>query len=218
MKPDTVVVSAVDGAIVTVDTGGVCTKTHVIVFPDALLDDKTIIMKPPDATDISADEIEKVPSTVDLVVVGSEDGFTFDDLINIIVEYKDFEVENDETNMRVHVLDKILIIWKRVRGDQIVNIVDATVTVITNHFSIFGVLEIDDLTEETPILSRSGLKKKNSNIYEYDEVTNSWNVPSAIENRTRYILYGFKNGDVEVDGFEETGDISHSLSFTNNNG
>ena len=160
MKPDTVVVSDVDGAIVTVDTGGVYTKTHVIVFPDALLDDKTIIMKPPDATDISADEIEKVPSTVDLVVVGSEDGFTFDDLINIIVEYKDFEVENDETNMRVHVLDKILIIWKRVRGDQIVNIVDATVTVITNHFSIFGVLEIDDLTEETPILSCSGLKKK----------------------------------------------------------
>ena len=61
-------------------------------------------------------------------------------------------------------------------------------------------------------------EEKNSNIYEYDEVTNSWNVPSAIENRTRYILYGFKNGDVEVVGFEETGDILHSLNFTNNNG
>ena len=244
IMPDTVVVSAADGAIVTVDTGGVYTKTKVLIFPNTLPGDRTIIIKAPDAADISADEINMVPSATDFVVVGSESGFTFDDDINVIIEYKDFEIENEESNMRVHVWDALLKIWKRVRGIQIVDIVNNTVTVITNHFSIFGVLEIDEAAEETEIgigwnmvsipldpdeiddpreifaddIKSFRFEDKNSNIYEYNEVTNAWNVPSAIENGTGYILWGFKSGDVDIDGFAETGDISHSLSFTNSNG
>ncbi len=138
----------------------------------------------------------------------------------------------------------MLELWKRLRGDHTIDLVANTVSIKTNHFSIFGVLEIEESSESSPIsigwnmvsipldpddiddprdifaddIKSFKFEEKNSSIYEYTESTDSWTVPSAIENGTGYILYGFKSGDVGVDGFKETGDISHSLSLTNSNG
>ncbi|MFC1556262.1 hypothetical protein ACFL67_04180, partial [candidate division KSB1 bacterium] len=241
---DSVAVPADSGGTVTVTSGGLYTLHSITIPPGALSSGNTIIVLPPTSNDLPQAQIVNVPSAVNFVVSGSESGFTFDDSVEITIEYKDFEIDRNEDNMRVHIWDNSISVWKRVRAAQTVNTTTNTVTVNVLHFSIYGILEAEEVTETKSIdsgwnmigipvtiegdndpitllgddISPFRFQNNNSNIYEYSESRSNWVLPASIENGSGYIVYGFSETDIDLTGLTETGDITHTLSVTNEHG
>ncbi|MFC1553150.1 putative Ig domain-containing protein [candidate division KSB1 bacterium] len=232
------------GGTISVDTTGFYKKHKVEIPPNALPEDKIIIVQPPNLDDIPLEELENCPSAIDFVVQGSENGFTFEDSVEITIEFKDFEVKSDKSNMRVHEWDKTKQMWKRVRGNHIIDWINNTVRTKTTHFSIYGVAEVSIAEEETTLSPGWGMVSlpvtldvstdpvslfsddiypfryeiNNSSIYSYDESAGDWIIPSSVNNGTGYILYAFDPSNIDLDGLVETADITHSLTYTNSNG
>ncbi len=102
-EPDTSIIMGDDGGIVQIGGGGLYTKHKVDIPPDALPNDRTIIVRPVSTDDIPLADLARVPSAVNFIVEGFESGFTFDDSVEITIEFQDVEIENDESNMRVHI-------------------------------------------------------------------------------------------------------------------
>ncbi|MFC1553440.1 T9SS type A sorting domain-containing protein [candidate division KSB1 bacterium] len=231
------------GGTVEAGSTGVYTKHKVVIPPGALINNQTIIIKDPLSV-LPVSEIDSVPSAVLFEVSGYSGGYTFEDSIDLTLEYKSFEVKNNRNNLKVHWWDPVRSIWKRLRGDHTINILNKTVTVKTNHFSVFGVIETDEAAENydltigwnmiclpiLPDLITDPLsffaddiypfryEENNSNIYTYDESLGEWIIPTELVNGTGYILYGFDPVTVDISGLEESADITHTLSLTNDNG
>ncbi|MFC1553148.1 beta-propeller fold lactonase family protein [candidate division KSB1 bacterium] len=240
----TIAVNSSLGGRVQISSGGVFTKHAVDIPPGAIIGSKSIIVQQPSEADIPITELEKCPSAVSFIVEGSEGGFTFRDSVELTMEFLDFEVKNKKENMRVHIWDIAKQIWQRVRGDHVINHVDNTVKIKINHFSIYGVIEVNDTTSSSimqPGWSMISLpvspedvvnpvsifsddiapfryETNNSNIYEYNEALGEWVIPTELSNGTGYILYAFDPSNVDVTGLQETADITSTLTYTNSNG
>ncbi|MFC1555161.1 M6 family metalloprotease domain-containing protein, partial [candidate division KSB1 bacterium] len=242
--PDTTLVNKDIGGTISVQIGGLYTKHQVVIPIDALTENKTIIIRPPQTGEIPSDELSNVPSAVNFIVQGNESGFEFQDSVEITIEFQDFEISNNSSNMRIHIWDPVNNVWKRVRGNHTISLINNTIKVKVKHFSIYGAMEIaaseDDYNLEygwnmvsIPINIETGNDPvtlfsddiypfrnviNNSNIYSYDESTEDWVIPSTIDNGYGYILYAFSDAVADIEGFEETADITHTLSYTNSNG
>ncbi|MFC1554812.1 beta-propeller fold lactonase family protein, partial [candidate division KSB1 bacterium] len=240
----TVSVNSSTGGTVQISSGGVYTLHSVTIPPGAIQGSKSIIVQQPQPEDLPMEQLLNVPSAVDFVVQGSESGYTFRDSVELTMEFQNFEVKNKKENMRVHIWDIAKQIWKRVRGNHIINQNDNTVKIKINHFSIYGVIEVNDTTTVSTlqpgwsmislpvspgdVVDPVGLfsddiapfrnELNNSNIYEYDEELGEWVIPTELSNGNGYILYAFDPSNVDVTGLQETGDITHTLTYTNSNG
>ncbi|MFC1564987.1 cadherin-like domain-containing protein, partial [candidate division KSB1 bacterium] len=242
-RADTASVTAGNGGIVRVKNTGTYKKHQVSIPPNALPEDKTIIVGPPSLDDIPENEIEDVPSAVDFKVDG-EDSYTFEDSVEITIEFMDFEVSENENKMKVHWWDKDNGKWKRVRSRQTINADSNTVKCKVKHFSIYGVIELsdtssvasitpgwnmlcmpvipDDVTDPELCLGDDiypfRFEEGNSSIYFYNEAAGDWEIPTDLTGGTGYIVYTFFNTDCDIEGLEETSDITHTLTYTNSNG
>ncbi|MFC1731375.1 FlgD immunoglobulin-like domain containing protein [candidate division KSB1 bacterium] len=241
---DTADVVNVDGGTISVSNTGIYTKHQIYIPPNALGGtSETIVVGPPSTDDISAEELENVPSAVDFSVPGY-DNYTFADSVYLTIEFKRFEVRNNINNMRGHRWNRLRRIWKRVGGKHIINLEDGTAEFPVDGLSIYAVIEVTDTTNiksitpgwnmigvpvetESPNdpqtifsddISPFRFESGNSNIYEYNEVSGGWTLPSTIQYWNGYILYGFFPANVDVSGLEITSDFTRSLSYTNNNG
>ncbi|MCK4965577.1 hypothetical protein KAS50_01020, partial [bacterium] len=226
-------------------SSGIYTGHRLVVPRGALTSNKTIIIKNPDTTIIPSSMLEETPSAVQIEVRGSETQFNFEDSVYLTVEYKPFEVLDDEDNMRIHVWDTAKGAWKRVMGEQSVNDIEKTVTAKIKHLSIYGAIEVMPGVQSTSALEQGWIMLSvpvepedaddlealfgddvrpfmtdpyNSNIYRYDEPTNNWIVPSVIQNGIGYILYCYNGNIVDVSGLAVTGDVTKILTYTGGNG
>ncbi|MFC1732970.1 T9SS type A sorting domain-containing protein, partial [candidate division KSB1 bacterium] len=196
------------------------------------------IVRQPDVPDFSLDRILEHPSTVEFAVEGFESGFTFADSVNITVEYKDFEVVQNEENMRIFVWEPAQEIWKQLSGYQQVDTDENTVTAKVNHFTIYSAQEIADTTYTytlsygwnmigvpvEPDLPGSPdivlgddirpfrLQEYNSSIYYYNTDSLLWSIPSIVHQGTGYIVWSFDDiTTIDVSGLEALTDFSHSI-------
>jgi M6 family metalloprotease-like protein len=242
-QPDTIATTPGVENTISVAGTGVYTRHQVNIPSAALSTQETVIARPPSTVDVPDSIMANVPSAVVFEVEGSAN-FTFDAPVAITLEYKDFEIGTNENNLRVHFWDTILNIWKRLPGTQTLDPVTNTIEAETDHFTVFGVLEV---SEESPTTSFGGgwnmvsipveLTTQNdpgsvlgddiksfrsgegvSHIYAYDESTDAWSIPSTLENATGYITYSFEASNIDASGLEVTSDITTSLSYTSSNG
>ncbi|MCP4728242.1 MAG: T9SS type A sorting domain-containing protein [bacterium] len=218
---------------------------HSVTIPaGAYTGSKNIVIRRPSQSAIPSAQINQVPSAVEFIVSGEGSGYVFDDSVTITLEYKPFEITNSENRMRVHLWDNVMGIWKRVRGAQTINYSSNTIRTKIKHFSVYGVIETSDttaaysmgrgwnmlsfpvypvdVTDPEELLSDDiypfRFMEGNSSIYYYSELESDWKVPESIENGIGYILYGFYNSQLDIDGANEYADIDLELSYTNSNG
>jgi len=244
VDPETTVVNSNLGGTVQVKGNGAYTGHKVTIPPGAMPSNGTVIAKPPDTSYIGISELDSVPSAVQFDVVGSETGYTFEDSITLTLEYKPFEVKNKERNMRIFLWDKTKRFWKRLFAPHSIDLVSRLVSVKEKHFSIFGVREVPETAdsfsvnykwnmisvplepgESNPVslfgtfINPFRSDEKNSNIYRYNEDTNTWSVPNSVVNGNGYVLYGWNDvTEISLDGLEVIGDVTKSLSYTSGNG
>ena len=240
---DSALISRAGGGIVQVKSSGAYTKHRVIIPPNALQNNETIIICSPTTADISLNRLLATPSAVKFKVQGYDE-YTFRDSVYITLEYKDFEARKNKQTMRIHKWDKNRNVWKRVMSSQYLNTAENTVTARVKDFSIYGVIEVSDTSFSTNVskgwnmvslpveiaypndpisvlrsyISPFIFEQGNSSIYEYDETTGKWILPSSVQYMKGYILYGFTTSSVCIRGLEIAGDFSKTLSYTNNNG
>ncbi len=218
---------------------------HTITIPPgAFTGNKSIIIRKPDQSVLPATQLNQVPSAVEFIVSGEGSGYVFDDSVTITLEYKPFEIMNRESRMRIHLWDEVMGIWKRVRGSQTINFSANTIRTKIKHFSVYGVIETADITAEysmgrgwnmlsvpvypvdvtdpEELLSDDiypfRLQEYNSNIYFYSETESKWIVPDIIDNGIGYIIYGFFNTQIDIEGANEYSDVNLELSYTGSNG
>ncbi|MFC1477411.1 T9SS type A sorting domain-containing protein [candidate division KSB1 bacterium] len=203
---------------------------------------RTIIVRQPSVQYFSLNEILDHPSTVEFVVEGYEDEYIFSDSVSITVEYKDFEVNDNEENMRIFYWDTDGQFWNQVPGTQWVETDSNTVTVKTTHFTIYSAQELVDSTYSTtlsggwnmvgiPIEPSGGvsvyeqlsddllyfiMEDRNSSIYSYNTDSLKWIVPDEIARGTGYIIWNFeKDTRFDIDGLEALSDVTHTLQSEN---
>lgn len=243
-KPDSVRMTRGSGGTITVKTTGTYTGHSAVIPPNALTEDKLVIVEPPTTSDLPEAQMDSVPSAINFKVQGSDSGYTFNDSVDITIEFKDFEVKNQKGRMRVHYWDRNKQMWKRLLSKHTLDSVNNKLTVKTKHFSVFGVIEISNVTTSSsastgwnmvsvPVepedtadpgalfadnIKPWRIEAANSSIYKYNESTNSWAIPSLIQNGLGYIIYGFESSSLDCQGLAVTGDLTHTLSFTSNNG
>jgi len=245
-------VSSSLGGTVQVGSGGVYSGHQVYIPPSALTTNVTVKILPPSTDDIPSTQIDAVPSVVNFVVKGYESTtYEFQDSIDVTIEYKDFEIGDNEENMRLHCWDPTYSTWKRIMSTTTVDTANNTVTAKVKHFTYIGADPIQELTANTslspgwtmisapvqPLTTSSHpslifgddiypflLETGNSSIYRYYEPSSSWVVPSSIESGLGYIVWGFypptgsSSYTFDVDGYEVTGDITHTLTYTVSDG
>jgi len=227
-----------------VKTTGLYTLHRVISTPLSVDNTKYIIVRRPGLEHFTSQQIYNHPSAVEFKVGDYESGFTFNDSVLITVEYKDFEIVSNERNMRIHWWDDSNGTWKRVMSSHEINVMNNTLSAQIDHFTIFAAIEVAD-TLHTPEIGDSWnmisisvepeitnpisffsffiepfrFERTNSNLYEFRESTNSWELPSSIVNGNGYVLFGWdETTPLNVEGLEVTGEITRTLSYTNNNG
>jgi len=244
VEPETVLVNSVTGGTVRARSGGVYSGHLVIIPPGALAADKNIVIRAPDTSQISLSEIDSVPSAVQFEVKGEEEGFTFEDSVTLTLEYKPFEIKRNARNMRIFNWDRARRFWKRVFAPHTLDIFSNLISVKDKHFSIYGVREVSELEESSsingkwniialpfepensnpvsifsPFINPFRYERNNSNIHQYNEETGEWELPVSIINGNGYTLYGWDdNTNITIEGLEVVGDITKSLSYTNDNG
>jgi len=231
-NPDSADIASSLGGTIQVASSGIYTEHKVYVPPSAITTDVTIIIRPPTTNDLPEAQIEAVPSAINFVVKGYEEHYDFQDSVVVTLEYKDFEIDDNEDLMRVHYWDSNYLTWKRIMGTQTIDKDNNTVSAKIKHFTILGV---DQISEESwqatispgwtmisvPVEASSEqnhpslifgddiypflLQSDNSSIYEYNESINSWVMPSAIQNGYGYIVWGF---------YPPTGSSSYSIDVT----
>ncbi len=94
-KADTARILNSSGGTICVKNTGVYSHHQVEIPANALGNDVNVIVGPPSATNIPLSEVEQCPSTVGFFVDG-ENSFICEDSVTITVEYKDFEITENE--------------------------------------------------------------------------------------------------------------------------
>ncbi|MFC1564985.1 beta-propeller fold lactonase family protein [candidate division KSB1 bacterium] len=237
-------ITAAEGGTVSIESGGIYTMHAVDIPANAIPGDKTVVVRPPDPANLPTAVFEQTPSAVEFLIDGEEGGYTFQDSVEITLEFKDFEVKANKNNMRVHLWDAAKSIWKKVRGNHYIDPTDNTIKVNVKHFSIYGVIEVVDTTSTNEVSPGWNMicapvspedvtdpelcfgddiypfrfEDGNSNVYEYDEAAGDWILPTAITEGNGYILYSFWDTDVDLAGLQATSDFNHILTYTNANG
>lgn len=245
VNSDTSTVRSDSGGTVRVHGGGGYTRHQVFIPRNALPSSETIIVKRPSTDKLPQTELEDVPSAVEFYVVSSPDSFRFRDTLDLTVEYKDFEILHNQAHMRVHWWDPIRQRWIRIFNPYTVDSTNHTITTGVTHFTVFGAIEVPETTRATsfgpnwnmiavpveptaitnpgsifaPSIKPFRFEEANSSIYKFNENTNSWGLPTVIENATGYIVWNFENSaSANITGLHVQGDKTKTLTFTRNNG
>ena len=229
-----------DGAVDTLQVRrtGVYTLHRAVSRYNSVNRDREVVVRQPFSSAFTLERILDYPSTVEFIVKEYESGYTFDDSVTIRLEYKDFEILDNEEQMRIFVWNGAGEFWHQVPGRQFVNTDSNFVTATVDHFTVYSVQEAADTLHSTilrygwnmiglpaepddeqtpralfaddiqPFYTEEG----NSNIYRYSREAGDWYIPETLTRGEGFLLWShYGQHPVDVTGLQNTSAVTTTL-------